>query len=146
MLRLCVGAVFLAHGAQKLLGMWGGPGLDGTADDARQPRAALPLSARRPAWRSAEFGGGVLLILGGLTRWVALALVVDMAVAIWKVHYPNGFFLSVRPAVHGIEYRLVLLGALALPDADRPGRAVGRRVAQPVSGSRGARPRQGSKV
>ena len=111
-LRVCVGAVFAAHGARKLFGMWGGPGLDGTS----AMLAALGLPYPYPLavlLAVTEFGGGLLLIVGGLARGVALALAVDMAVAIWKVHYGNGFFLSDGAARGGgYEYTLVLLGAL----------------------------------
>ena len=65
-----------------------------------------------------EFGGGLLLILGALVRWVSLALAIAMAIAIWKVHLANGFFLNWTNAPgrgHGIEYNVVLLaGLLAL--------------------------------
>ena len=114
-LRLCVGAVFAAHGAQKLFGIWGGPGLDGTTTFF----ARLGLTPAYPLAAIAaltEFAGGLLLIIGWLVRWVAIALVVDMAVAIYKVHYPNGFFLnwSLTPGHgHGMEYNIVLIGALA---------------------------------
>ena len=111
MLRLCVGAVFLAHGAQKLFGIWGGAGLDGTSGML----AGLGLPYPYPLaglLAVVEFGGGILLILGGLTRWVALALAVDMTIAIWKAHYANGFFLSASGRGDGVEYTLVLLGAL----------------------------------
>ena len=110
-LRLCVGAVFIAHGAQKLFGMWGGPGLDGTSGML----AGLGLPYPYPlaaVLAVVEFGGGILLVLGGLTRWAALALAVDMAIAIWKVHYAYGFFLSASGRGDGVEYTLVLLGAL----------------------------------
>lgn len=109
-LRWCVGAVFLAHGAQKLFGLWGGPGLAGTSAFF----TSLGLPAPYPLAllvAVTEFAGGALLILGGLTRWVALALAVDMAVAIWKVHYSHGFFLS-SPRGQGIEFTLVLIGAM----------------------------------
>ena len=58
-LRLCVGAVFVAHGAQKLLGLWGGPGLDGTS----AMLAGLGLPSPYPLallLAIVEFGGGVL--------------------------------------------------------------------------------------
>jgi putative oxidoreductase len=109
-LRLCVGAVFLAHGLQKLFGMWGGQGIEGTASmlaswglNPAQPLAILA--------GVAELGGGALLIIGGLTRWVALALMVEVGVAVWKVNYLNGFYLT-SSGGPGVEYRLVLLGAL----------------------------------
>jgi putative oxidoreductase len=107
---LCVGAVFLAHGAQKLFGVWGGPGLGGTTAFFK----ALGLPYPYPfalLVAVTELAGGALLILGGLTRWVALALAIDMGVAIWKVHYLNGFFLSSGRG-HGVEFALVLAGAM----------------------------------
>jgi putative oxidoreductase len=114
-LRLCVGAVFLAHGAQKLFGAWGGGGLSATAGyfttlGLPQPFAMAILVG------SVELAGGVLLIAGGATLWAALALLIDMVAAAWMVHLPNGFFLnwSLTPGRgHGIEFHLVLIGALA---------------------------------
>lgn len=114
MLRLCVGAVFVAHGAQKLLGVWGGLGLAGTA-------AFFTTLGLTPAYPFAilaavtELVGGVLLILGLGARWVALALAIDMGVAVYKVHYANGFFLNwglVPGKGHGYEFNMVLVGAL----------------------------------
>jgi len=111
-LRLCLAAVFVAHGAQKLLGIWGGPGLAGTT----KMIAGLGLPFAYPLailLAVTECAGGILLFLGWLTPWVAFALAVDMGVAIWKVHYPSGFFLAgPTGGASGIEYVLVLLGAL----------------------------------
>jgi putative oxidoreductase len=126
-LRVCVGAVFVAHGAQKAFGIWGGPGLNGTTEmlTALGLPYPYPLAVLLAA---VEFGGGILLVLGGLTRWVSLALAVDMAVAIWKVHYPNGFFLSDQASRGGgVEYTLVLLAALICLMAAGPGATVCRR-------------------
>jgi len=111
-LRVTVGAVFIAHGAQKLFGVLGGPGLTGTT--AMLAGLGLPYAYPLAILLSVvEFGGGILLVLGGLTRWAALALAVDMAVAIWTVHYRNGFFLSDQAARGGgVEYAMVLLAAL----------------------------------
>jgi putative oxidoreductase len=105
-LRLAVGTIFVAHGAQKLFGLWGGPGLSGTA----QFMATLGLG---PGMLLAvlvgavELLGGLMLILGALTLFAALALALNMAGAIWKVHLANGFF-----APTGYEYNIVLIGAL----------------------------------
>lgn len=113
-LRLCVGAVFVAHGAQKLFGAWGGGGLSGTSAYL----ASLGLDGAYPlavALGVTEFVGGLMLIVGGGTLWASLALALAMVVAIWKVHYQNGFFLnwSMTPNQgHGVEYNLVLIGAL----------------------------------
>lgn len=114
LLRLAVGTVFLAHGLQKLLGIWGGPGISGTVRMVQglgfgyaYPLATLLIVA--------EVAGGALLVLGWGTLWVTAALLVDMGIAVWKVHYRNGFFLnwSLTPGRgHGIEYNLVLIGAL----------------------------------
>lgn len=113
-LRLTVGAVFLAHGIQKLFGIWGGPGISGTVHMVQglgfgygYPLAALLIAA--------EVAGGTLLILGWGTLWVTIALLIDMGIAVWKVHYPNGFFMNWALAPgkgHGIEYNVVLIGAL----------------------------------
>jgi putative oxidoreductase len=113
-LRLSVGAVFVAHGLQKLLGLWGGPGLSGTVHMIQglgfgyaYPLAILLIVT--------ELIGGALLLIGWGTRIVSAALLVDMGIAVWKVHYPNGFFMNwaLTPGKgHGIEYNLVLIGAL----------------------------------
>lgn len=109
-LRLALGAVFIAHGAQKVFGMWGGPGL--TAFSGGQAPMGL-----RPAWlwlgaaAIFEFVGGVLLLLGLLTRLGALMVAPVMLVAIFGVHWGGGFFAQNK----GYEYALALLAmALAL--------------------------------
>jgi putative oxidoreductase len=113
-LRLVVGLVFVAHGAQKLFGVWGGPGLPGTAEFFSQlglePSYPLAVVAA-----TVEFGGGLLLILGAYTVFAALALVVQMLVAIWTVHLPHGFFLP------GYEFNLTLIGALVCLALTGPG-------------------------
>ncbi|MDQ3349240.1 MAG: DoxX family protein [Acidobacteriota bacterium] len=114
-LRLAVGSIFVAHGAQKLFGVWGGGGLAGTAGFF----AGLGLTPAYPLAILAgvvEFAGGTMLIAGALTRFAALALIVNMAIAVWKVHLVNGFFLNwnlVAGQGHGYEFNLVLTGALA---------------------------------
>jgi len=71
-----------------------------------------------------EFAGGLLLMLGWLTPWVSLALLGYMVVAIWKVHYANGFFMNWAGTAgrgHGIEYNVVLIGALLALMLSGPG-------------------------
>jgi putative oxidoreductase len=105
-LRLAIGAIFVAHGAQKLFGLWGGTGIEGTAAGFAQLglNPATPLALLVGV---VEFAGGLMLMFGALTFFTALALAITMAVAIWKVHFANGFFL---PA--GYEFNLALIGAL----------------------------------
>ena len=109
--RVALGLVMFAHGAQKVLGVWGGKGLSASiAGDA-------PLSFMRPSWFwmgaavFSEFIGGILVFFGLLTRVGAFFIAVTMFVAVFAVHWSNGFFLSNR----GYEYPFALLGmAIAL--------------------------------
>ena len=109
-LRLPLGIIFAAHGAQKLFGWFGGYGLEGTgqwmASIGLEPGYLMALGAG-----SAEFFGGVFLILGLLTRPTALVLAFTMIVAIFAVHIGNGLFMS----NNGYEFGLALLaGAVSL--------------------------------
>ncbi len=111
--RVVLGAVFFAHGAQKMFGWFGGRGLSATIGGFRQmniPPAATTLAA------FTECFGGLALIVGLLARPAALGLIVVMLVAIAKVHGRNGFFLNfaMTPGKgHGYEFNLVLI-AMAL--------------------------------
>ena len=113
-LRICVGAVFLVHGAQKLFGLLGGPGIAGSAKLLAS--YGLPYSTPLAvALGLAEFGGGVLLILGTATLWVSLVLLLELGFTIWKVHYPHGFTLTggLTPgAGHQGDLHVVLIGSL----------------------------------
>lgn len=88
LLRIILGAVFIYHGAQKVLGIWGGYGLEATVQGFGQSGIIAPL-----AYLSSftEFLGGIFILFGALTRVFALGLVINMAVAILKVHLPQGF-------------------------------------------------------
>jgi putative oxidoreductase len=103
-LRLGAGAVFVAHGAQKLFGWFGGYGLEGTAgwmaSIGLEPGLLLAAIAG-----GAEFFGGLLLIVGLMVRPAALMLAVTMVVAIVTVHLENGLFMS----NNGYEFGLALL-------------------------------------
>jgi putative oxidoreductase len=109
-LRLALGAVFIAHGAQKVFGMWGGPGLKAFSG-GQAPLGLDPAWAWLGAAAICELLGGTLVLTGFLTRLGALLIAPVMLVAIFGVHWPGGFFLQNK----GYEYALVLLGiALAL--------------------------------
>lgn len=105
-LRLALGIIFFAHGAQKLLGWFGGYGWEGTIGFFQQalgipaPLAGLAIFT--------EFFGGIAIILGLLTRPAALGLAVTMLVAAFKVQLANGFFLDLKGPADGIEYAFAL--------------------------------------
>ncbi len=105
-LRVPVGIIFAAHGAQKLFGWFGGYGLTGTAGWLESIGLAPGLLMALLAG-GAEFFGGLALILGLLTRPAAFALSIAMVVAIFSVHFSNGLFIS----NNGYEFGLALLAA-----------------------------------
>lgn len=107
-LRVVLGTIFLAHGAQKLFGAFGGPGLKGTAGFFEQI-GIKPGSVMAPLAALSEFGGGLLVLVGLLTPLGALAIAGTMVVAIAKVHGKNGFFAENG----GYEYNLALIGVAA---------------------------------
>lgn len=102
-LRVPVGLILAAHGAQKLFGWFGGYGLEGTgqwmASIGLEPGYLMALMAG-----SAEFFGGLALALGLLTRPAALVNAIAMLVAVFAVHIGNGLFMS----NNGYEYALTL--------------------------------------
>jgi len=113
--RLGLGVIFFAHGAQKVFGWFGGRGLSATIAGFRQmniPPAATVLAA------FIECFGGLAVLVGFLTRPAALGLIAVMLVAIAKVHAAHGFFLNwpMTPGKgHGYELNLALIAmALAL--------------------------------
>lgn len=100
-LRVVTGIIFAFHGWQKLQG--GLPGVTGLVASLGFPMpevfAVLLIAA--------ELGGGILLILGLLTRWAAKFTAIVSVVALVLVHLPNGFSM----ATGGYEYILLLLAA-----------------------------------
>ena len=116
-LRLVLGAVFLAHGAQKAFGAFGGPGFEGAAGFIGS------IGFRRARfWTALAVGGelaaGFLFLLGLLTPLAGLLVLATMAVAIAKVHGPKGFFVQDG----GYEYNLVLIVTALAVAAIGPGR------------------------
>lgn len=116
LLRVPLGAIFLAHGSQKLLGLFGGHGLTATLKNFEAHLGIPPILTLLAIL--AEFGGGIGVLAGFLTRFSAAGIAATMAVAIYKVHLANGFFMNASCAPgrgHGIEFNVALLGmALAL--------------------------------
>jgi putative oxidoreductase len=108
-LRLALGIIFIAHGAQKVLGSFNGPGL------AKFTSFPPPFAFMRPAWfwmglaAFAELIGGLLVLLGLFTRVGAFLIFCIMLAAFVGVHWPHFF----APA--GIEYPMSLIAmSLAL--------------------------------
>jgi putative oxidoreductase len=112
-LRLVLGVVFFAHGAQKMLGWFGGFGFAGTMSfftglmHIPAPLAFLAIAA--------EFFGGIGLILGFLTRIAAFGIGVNMLVAIMTVHHAFGFFMNWAGTQkgEGFEFHLLVLAIVA---------------------------------
>lgn len=132
-IRVVIGLTLAAHGAQKLFGWWGGPGMKGWtgAMNHMRIRPATPW-----AWASAlaEFGGGLGLALGLLTPLPSFAIAGSMLVAIALVHLPKGFFNSKG----GFEFNLSILAAVAAVAIAGPGAysldtALGIRLGEPVT-------------
>ena len=98
LLRLVVGVIFLMHGGQKLfMGFHNVAGYLGSVGIPIPTLAAIVLTL-------VEFMGGIALILGLLTRYVAALLAIDMLVALITVHMKHGFFVSEG----GVEFPLLL--------------------------------------
>src|SRR5215218_8554603 len=103
--RLALAAVMIAHGAQKVLGSFNGPGFNTYIS------GGTPFSFMRPTWlwlsaaAFSELVGGILVALGLLTRVGAFFIACVMLTAIMGVHLPGGFFAGNR----GYEYPLSLL-------------------------------------
>lgn len=110
LLRVLIGFIFVAHGAQKLFGWFGGYGLEGTGQWMESIGLA-PGYLMAMLSGSAEFFGGLGLLLGLLARPAALVLSATLVVAIFTVHISNGLFM----ANNGYEFALALMaGTLAI--------------------------------
>ncbi|MDN3015913.1 DoxX family protein [Paenibacillus sp. BSR1-1] len=103
-IRLVIGLLFVGHGAQKLFGWFGGHGLKGTGgwfeSIGMKPGVTMALIAGL-----AEFVGGILFALGLLTPVAGILIAGTMAMAIIKVHAPNGLWIT----SNGYEFNLTLL-------------------------------------
>jgi putative oxidoreductase len=130
-LRLTLGIVFFPHGAQKLLGWFGGAGVSGTQAYFLDTLGMPPFLTLLVI--VAEFFGSLALILGFVSRVAAAGIAVVMPGAVFMVNLPNGFFMnwSGAQAGEGIEFHrlvfgmivvLLIRGAGALSLDDRLGR------------------------
>jgi putative oxidoreductase len=114
--RAVVGLVIAAHGAQKVLGIWGGPGLAGWTQGITR-MGMRP--ARFWAWTSAlaELAGGLAFAFGFLVPVVAALLTIQMSVAIARAHWAKGFWNSKG----GIEFPFTLGAIAAIVGVSEPG-------------------------
>ncbi len=136
--RVVLGIIFFAHGAQKVFGWFGGPGLRGTIGYFKQslgiPAGATVLAA------FTECFGGLAVLVGFLARPAALGLIAVMLVAVATVHWKNGFFLnwSNTPGKgHGFEFNLALIGMALAVLVGGAGRLSVDRLINPGSAAEG---------
>ena len=130
LLRLVVGTTLAAHGAQKLLGWFGGPGLAGAA--AGFEGLGFTPGRRHALMASVvEIGGGLLLAVGLATPLAAAIVASVMIVAAVSAHLPRGFFSQNG----GFEYNLVLgVAAVALAFTGAGALSVDAASGWPLSG------------
>src|SRR3982074_2564169 len=115
-LRVVVGLILAGHGAQKLFGWWGGPGMKGWTQMVEKLRIR---PAQPWAWVAAlsEFGGGLLFALGLFSPLGSLAIMGSMLVAIATVHLSKGFWVTKG----GYEFNLALIAAVVAVALTGPG-------------------------
>jgi len=111
-LRLVLGVVFFAHGAQKMLGWFGGFGFHATMGSFAHMGMPAPVTLLVIC---TEFFGGLGLIVGLLTRIAALGIGGEMIGAIFMVHLANGFFMNWmgNQKGEGLEYHLLVIAMAA---------------------------------
>jgi putative oxidoreductase len=112
LIRFAAGLFLMPHGAQKLFGWFGGGGLDGTAAFFSGKMGLDPGLFFAVLVGGTEFVGGLCLAIGFLTRPAALGVVILMAVAVFKVHLPNGFFWTAAGYEYPLFWGLVALAFL----------------------------------
>jgi putative oxidoreductase len=117
LLRAVVGATMAGHGAQKLFGAFGGPGLHGASGFFGSLRFRAP-TAQALVASAAELSCGILLALGLLTPLAALGIAVVMVTAVATVHWKNGFWNTGG----GYEFNLLIWTSAVALAATGPGR------------------------
>lgn len=109
-LRVGIGFVFAAHGAQKLFGWWNGPGMAGW-QGAMEHMGYRPAPVFATVSALVEFVGGLFLAVGLLTPFAAAVLIAQAVVIVGAAHWRNGFFSTAG----GFEFPLTLgIGAAAI--------------------------------
>lgn len=137
LLRLVLGFLFFVHGSQLVFGWFGGYGLSASIS-AFTEKMAIPAVLAYLAVFS-QLLGGLALIFGFMTRMAALAIAVDMIVAIFLVHLPNGLFMNWYGGQKGEGFEFHLLAtaiALTLVIAGGGILSIDRLIATPREGYR----------
>jgi putative oxidoreductase len=111
-LRVVLGVVFFAHGAQRMLGWFGGDGFQGTMGALTKTGMPAPVAL---LIIGAQFFGGLGLVVGLFTRIASLGVAGLMIGAIFMVHLQNGFFMNWMGTQkgEGIEFHLLALAMAA---------------------------------
>jgi putative oxidoreductase len=125
--RIIVGVIFMAHGAQKLFGAFGGPGLSAVVGMMGPLGYLVSIG---------EFFGGLGLVVGFLSRFSAASIIVIMLGAIAMVHLKVGFFMNWmgNQGGEGFEYHLLAIAIVLVIVIAGPGRyAIGRSLPLPRS-------------
>jgi putative oxidoreductase len=106
--RVAAGVVMFPHGAQKVLGWFGGPGFAGIMGMLHAMHVPAAIAVLDPI---AEFFGAIALVIGLLSRVAALGILCVMLTAVGLVHYANGFFMNWTGQQHGegFEYHLLMI-------------------------------------
>jgi putative oxidoreductase len=132
LLRVVLGFLFFMHGSQLVFGWFGGYGLGGSINAFTEKMAIPALLAYLAVF--SLFFGGLALILGFATRIAALGIAVDMIVAVFLVHLPNGLFMNWNgnQKGEGYEYHLLAIAiALTLVIAGGGILSIDRSIAAP---------------
>jgi putative oxidoreductase len=122
-LRLSLGVIFVAHSAQKLFGVWDGPGLSATMATSKTSFEIVTYMLLLVV--ATEFLGGIAVSIGLLTRLASVGLAIDMMLAIVRVYLANGFFLNwslVPGRGHGYEFNLALFAISIALSLSGPGK------------------------
>lgn len=111
-IRLAIAAVFVYHGAQKVFGAFGGPGIEGFTAGLEAMNIPMPAVS---AWLAAlaEFAGGALIGIGLLTRLAAIPVIFVMGVAVFDAHW-GAFSLEHNGIEYAMTLGLVLIALLLL--------------------------------
>jgi len=120
-LRLCVGVLFIAHGAEKLFRVWGGS--LGPLSETVARFGLTPVYPIAAAISAGELAAGALLVAGGYTLWITLAVLAARTAVFYKAYIATGVFGAPpnRPLRDELELSVLIIGALVTLAITGPG-------------------------